>query len=98
MAWVDLRTGKIFGCKEGSKTWFHEQAHLDFTNSEFGTRVQYYHSFSIMLVVIFTPFAFFLDVLFLKLLTILCSLAVLLTYLLEEYLCEMSARKKILHK
>jgi len=30
---VDLKTGKIIGCKVGSLTWFHEFGHILYNNS-----------------------------------------------------------------
>lgn len=27
---VDLRTGKIYGCKKNSEMWFHEKGHIEF--------------------------------------------------------------------
>lgn len=30
MANVNLETGKIYGCKEGTKTYYHEEGHLKF--------------------------------------------------------------------
>jgi hypothetical protein len=30
MANVDLKTGKIYGCEEGTKTYYHEVGHLEF--------------------------------------------------------------------
>jgi len=32
-AHVDLATGKIYGCEEGSLKWYHEEGHLVFNSS-----------------------------------------------------------------
>ena len=34
IAHVDLITGKIYGCKKGSWTWWHEKGHLKFNDLE----------------------------------------------------------------
>lgn len=98
MPFVDLNSKKIYGCKKNSRTYFHEQGHIVFDNSEFGTRVKYYHYYFIMIAVVFIPFNFFINSIFLKVFTLLNGFGVLTTYLIEELWCEWFALKKIWHK
>ena len=98
MPFVDLISKKIYGCKKGSKAWYHEKAHIEFDNFEFGIRIKYYHYFFTMLTVVILPFNLFIDSILLKLFTLLLSLSVVSTYLVEELWCEFYARKKILQR
>lgn len=54
MAVVDISTGKIFGCVEGTKTWYHEKGHIAFANTEWGAKISYYGQFFQMVAVFFT--------------------------------------------
>ena len=98
MPFVDLVSGKIYGCKKGSRAWYHEKAHIQFDKSEFGTRIKYYHDFFRMLVIIVLPFNLFIDSLLLKAFTLLCGLSVVSTYLLEEIWCEFVSFKRTRHR
>lgn len=31
----DLATGKVYGCKKGSRNWWHEKGHFEFNNNHF---------------------------------------------------------------
>ena len=44
MAIVDISTGKIYGCKENSKTWWQEMGHIEF-NKIVGEERPYYINF-----------------------------------------------------
>jgi hypothetical protein len=33
-AHVDLVTGKIYGCRKGSRRWWHEKGHLEYNKNE----------------------------------------------------------------
>jgi len=48
MAVVDLRTGKIVGCKKNSLTWWHEKAHLVYNSSNRGIINNYRANISLM--------------------------------------------------
>lgn len=98
MPFVDLNTKKIYGCKKGSRAYFHESGHIKFSNSEYGNRISYYHYFFTMIAVAVIPFNFFVTSWLLKIFSLLCSLGVISTYLIEEIWCEIYARKMIRHK
>jgi len=93
-----LNKKKIYGCEKGSRAWHHEYAHILFDDSEYGTRIKYYHYFFTMLVVILIPFTLFVNHILLKVFLMLNSLGILITYLIEEIWCETYARKEIKKK
>lgn len=41
----DIATGKIYGCEPGSKSWYHEQGHLEFNNLETTSRLILYRDY-----------------------------------------------------
>ncbi len=98
MPFVDLNSKKIYGCKEGSRDYFHEEENMVFDTSELGTKIKYYHYFFTMMTVVIIPFNFFINNLFLKVFTLLCSLGVISTYLIEEIWCDLYARRMTRHK
>ena len=44
---VNLKTGKIIGCKENSLAWHHEKGHIVFNNSAKGIKIQLTQNWSI---------------------------------------------------
>lgn len=98
MPFVDLNTKKIYGCKEGSRSYYHEQGHLVFDESFYGTKIKYYHYFFTMIAVTIIPINFFINNLILKIFTLICSVGVISTYLIEELWCDYYSFKKIRHK
>ena len=40
MANVNLITGKIYGCKYGTKTYYHEEGHLKYESTDGGRKVR----------------------------------------------------------
>ena len=98
MPFVDLNSKKIYGCEEGSKSWWHETGHIIFDNSEFGTRIKYYNYFFTMIVVVLISLTFFTTSFWLRLFILFSSLGVITTYLMKEIWCEIYARTKTRHK
>jgi hypothetical protein len=41
-ALIDIPTGKIIGCKEGTLEFFHEVAHLEYSKSDKGIKLNYW--------------------------------------------------------
>ncbi|MFA6074035.1 MAG: hypothetical protein WC758_08010 [Candidatus Woesearchaeota archaeon] len=95
MANVDLTNNKIYGCKEGSPVYYHEQGHIFFCNKESGVRINYYQSFFQMLGLFFLSLGVLTDILLIKVIGFVFSLAVILFYLYEEIWCWVYAYKKI---
>jgi hypothetical protein len=58
---VNLTTGKIVGCKENSKEWFHEKGHLEYNNSEKGIHISYWTGLAFYASVFFLIIGFKLD-------------------------------------
>ena len=98
MPFVDLNSGKIYGCKKGSRSYWHEKGHVRFDRSENGTRIKYYHDFFRMLTIVILPFNLFINSILLKVFTLICGLFVIGYYLMEEIYCEWFAFKKTRHK
>jgi hypothetical protein len=84
MAIVDLATGKIHGCKEGSRVWFHEQGHIVFNNSEWGAKISYYQTFFMMVAVFTGSLSLLIPNLLLRVFTFMNALGMLLSYIFEE--------------
>jgi hypothetical protein len=87
MAMVDLTNGKIVGCKEGSKTWFHEKGHIEFNNSERGIKIGYYFIFFQMIAVFFLALSILINNLYLHLFTFMNALGMIICYAYEEVWC-----------
>jgi hypothetical protein len=87
MAIVDLSTGKIFGCVEGSKTWFHEQGHLVFNNTEWGARISYYQQFFMMIAVFFIALGVAINNQFVIIFAFINALGMVTSYIYEEVWC-----------
>jgi hypothetical protein len=84
LAVVDLQTEKIFGCKEGSKTWYHEKGHIVFNNLDWGAKISYYSVFFQMIAVFFLALSILINNLFLHIFTFLNALGMIVCYLIEE--------------
>lgn len=52
MAYVDLTTKKIVGAKEGTLTYYHEQAHLEYDNTRYGEIVRTVQDFTNRLLIV----------------------------------------------
>jgi len=87
MALVDLSTGKIHGCEEGSKTWYHEKGHIVFNDSTWGAKISYYGVFFQMITVFFLALSIIIDNLWLHLFTLLNALGMIFCYIFEEAWC-----------
>lgn len=87
MATVDLQTGKIFGCKEKSKVWYHEKAHIKFNNTGWGSKISYYQFFFMMIGVFFMSLYQVTGVYFFIIFAFINVLGMLLSYIYEEVWC-----------
>jgi len=84
MAFVDLRTEKIYGCKEGSYTWWHEKGHIEFNKSSFGNHLDFWKGNIFIWIIGVLIFAVASDFLFLKSLSVSLFLIYILMYIYEE--------------
>lgn len=92
-ATVDLVTGKIFGCEKGSKTYLHEEGHIHFNNSEWGSKISYYQIFFMMIAVFIFGLSSVVPNFYLKLFGFLNAFGMLACYAIEEIACWVYAFK-----
>ena len=84
MATVDISTGKIFGCLEGSKVWYHEKGHIAFANTEWGAKISYYGQFFMMVSVFFTSLGVVINSQPLMIFGFVNALGMVCSYIYEE--------------
>lgn len=87
MAFVDLNTGKIYGTKKGSPTYFHEKGHIYFNSKSWGVRISYYGTFFQMISVIFLGVNLFVNSIFLKVFIAMNIFGMIFSYVFEEVFC-----------
>lgn len=84
MATIDLLTGKITGCVEGSKTYYHELGHKAFSETESGAKIDYYQYFFMMVAVFFGSLSLLINNSFLHLFTFMNALGMIVSYMYQE--------------
>jgi hypothetical protein len=57
----DITTGKIYGCKKGSYSWWHEKGHLKFNNSAIGTTLKLFNGYVFYFWMLFITLGFVLN-------------------------------------
>lgn len=87
MAIVDLNTGQITGCVEGSKTWYHEQGHIVFNKTDWGSRISYYQTFFMMVSVFFICLGVVLQNIYVQVFAMVNALGMVMSYIYEEVWC-----------
>lgn len=89
----DIETGKIYGCKKGTKEWYHEKGHLKFNLSSKGSNLHMWQKyfFHLFMIFIVTHLAFGVG----TLLIYLSFAGYFGIELYEEFWCEHYARKMI---
>lgn len=88
MANVNLKTKKIYGCKKGTKTYYHEQAHLLFEdNAPRGNLIRQWQGLSITSLIYILFFNMLLPHTLFKWLGIICVLISIGTEFFEEMWC-----------
>jgi len=87
MATVDLNSGKITGCVEGSKTWYHEKGHIAFNETDLGSKIDYYQYFFMMVAVFCGSLSLIIDNYFLHLFTFLNAFGMVVSYAYQEIWC-----------
>jgi hypothetical protein len=58
----DLSTGKIYGCKKGSRVWWHEKGHFKFNKLESTSRLLLYQGYAFKYWMTFTTLSLILIV------------------------------------
>lgn len=87
MGLVDLETNHIYGCKKGSKVWYHEKAHIVFNKTELGVKINYYGYFFMMIAIFILSLSLLINWLPLKIFGFLNALGMVVCYAYEEVWC-----------
>ena len=58
-AHCDTRTGKIYGCKKGTLTYYHEEGHIKYSQSQEGSTNQMYQTSLVMFWMLSVTIAIF---------------------------------------
>ena len=87
MAIVNLETEEIFGCEKGSKTWYHEKAHIKFNKTNLGIKINYYSYFFQMVTVFILSLSILINWLPLKVFGLTNALGMVCCYIYEEIVC-----------
>ena len=95
MNYVDLLTGKIYGCKKDSFQWWHEKGHIEFNKKESTGKLKVYQT------IVFYFWMFSITLSIMNKYMFIISLPSVLIYIgvdfYEEYWCNQYARKKKKH-
>jgi hypothetical protein len=92
-AHCDIETGKIYGCKKGSFTWWHEKGHLVFNSTPEKSFLIMIRSFCFDAWMLAVMFVFvYKKVFFVLLITWLAYIGL---GLYEEWWCNEYAKKKL---
>ena len=91
---VDITTGKIIGAKEGTKVWYHEVGHLEFSKSDFGIRFHYWQQNIFVWVVATILIALLIGIKALIIIPVLLFMTWNIMELYEEWWCWKYAKNK----
>jgi hypothetical protein len=95
MAHVNLTTGKIYGCKRGSETYYHEVGHIKFEDkAKYGIQVRTMQSVSLRILLISIALYCIYPLWLLKLVILAGVLISIGSELYEEKWCWNYAKKK----
>lgn len=87
MAIVDIRTGKIIGCKKGTLTWWHEKAHIIYNDSARGMRNSFQQYTFLILTISFLVVHLIAPILYYKICAVISLLLFLGYTIYEECWC-----------
>jgi len=95
MAFADLSSGKIYGAEPGTKTYYHEYAHLKYPEKKRGRIVRTWQDISLdFLICAIAIQVIFPNIIF-KFLIILMLLTKSISILIEEWDCWKYAEEKL---
>ncbi len=83
---VDTKTGKIIDCEKGSNEYNHEQAHISFSQSNLGMKIQYFASLSEFYTIVCICLAFFIPIM--RWFSIVGAILMISFFIFEEVYCE----------
>lgn len=90
-AFADTSTGKIYGAKEGTKTWWHEKGHLKYNKTDKGARRNFNFQSYLFITICMTVIALFFP--FFKFIALATLLITIYYYSFEEIWCWVYAFK-----
>lgn len=95
MAHVNLVTGKIYGCEKGSKTYYHEQAHLYYEETKRGRSIRIQQTFFLDALISSMALTIIYSNIFTRALVLVFLLCKIFSQLIEEADCWAYARNKL---
>jgi hypothetical protein len=95
MAYANTETKKIYGCKRGSKTYYHEEGHLKFEENKGGYKIRAIQDLSIKGLLFSTAFGVIYNHSIITTFILLLILLSIITEMYEEAWCWIYASKKI---
>lgn len=95
MAHVNLVTGKIYGCEKGSKTYYHEQAHLYYEETKRGRSIRIQQDFYLDALISSMALTVIYSNMFTQALVFVFLVLKIVTQLIEEADCWTYARNKL---
>lgn len=98
MAYAELNTGKIIGAKEGTKTYYHEEAHLKYEETKKGKIIRELQEGSFKLLIPFIVFAIVIPNNYFNYLIIFLLFLNIISELFEEVECWIYSYKKLNEK
>jgi len=91
----DISTGKIYGCKKNSFSWWHEKGHLKFNKSIRGSTLKLYQSYFLYSWMLFITLGFVVSSSLFHFISLL-SLAIYFGIdFFEEIWCNIYAKKNV---
>jgi hypothetical protein len=98
MANVNLITGKIYGCKKGTRTYYHEEGHLRYESTDVGRSVRINQEVSIDFLLTMVALGTIYPSLFFKILIAIGLLWKIFSVMKEEKDCWVYANNKMREK
>lgn len=95
MAYANLKTNKIYGCKKGTLTYYHELAHLKFEETKSGRSIRTMQEISFDALVMCVGLYIIYPLIILRYLTLILILSKIFYNMIEEIYCWQVAKKKL---
>lgn len=95
MAFVDLTTGKIYGTEKGTKTYYHEEAHIKYPETKRGERVRMLQDVSLDFLIFCLGVNVIYPHLIIKFLVVILLITKSISMIVEEWDCWKYAEGKL---
>jgi len=93
MAHVDLETEKIFDCKKGTYTWYHEKSHILFGKTKLGELIRFREEMARLFLPVVISMTIFFNNLLTKITLGVYLIYWIFLYQFEEVWCWINAIK-----